>query len=252
MKKLYLLFSLFLFLSGNLYSDDHTSSYGMEGYQCNFEKGKDMDDLIKFTSKELNPYADSNWKAPYSGFILTPYLRAGDEATFDFGWVGFTNSHKEMGIVQDSWFSDSASKTSAKWDALSDCGSQGYYMAVEAREPTVQFVEGGSTFWEIRSCSFLDGKSVEDLAASDRAWNVYNDKRGFTGGVWRWWPGPGTSNSSESDFLLNISYNSWEEYGESLDDEFWNRSSRPESILSCDKPRVYIALNARNRPFETE
>ena len=61
-----------------------------------------------------------------------------------------------------------------------------------------------------------------------------------------------TSNSSDSDFLLNISYNSWEEYGESLDDEFWNRSSRPESILSCDKPRVYIALNARNRPFETD
>ena len=61
-----------------------------------------------------------------------------------------------------------------------------------------------------------------------------------------------TSNSSEIDFLLNVTYNSWEEYGESLDDEFWNSSSRPESILSCDTPRVYSALNARNRPFETE
>jgi hypothetical protein len=115
--------------------------------------------------------------------------------------------------------------------------------------PTIPFEEGGTTFWEIRSCSFIEGKSVEDLKASDEAWNDYNDKRGFTGGVWRWWPGPGTSNSLEIDFLLNVTYNTWEEYGESLDDRFWNRASQPESILSCDTPRVYTAMNARNRPF---
>jgi len=53
----------------------------------------------------------------------------------------------------------------------------------------------------------------------------------------------------EIDFLLNVTYNTWEEYGESLDDRFWNRASQPESILSCDTPRVYTAMNARNRPF---
>ena len=200
-----------------IHADDHLPvSYGMEGYQCNFEEGKDINDVVNFTSRDLNPYADKNWKSAYNGFVLTPFLRAGNEATFDFGWVGFTNSHKDMGIVQDSWFSEKAEKTSAKWDSISDCGSQGYYMAIEARAPSVPFEEGETSFWEIRSCSFVDGKSAEDLKANDKVWNDYNDKRGFTGGVWRWWPGPGTSNSSEIDFLLNVTYNSWEEYGLSL------------------------------------
>ena len=246
----YLLIWLIFFGLNNLPADAHMPvSYGMEGYQCNFEEDKNMDDVVDFISEDLNPYADKSWKAAYSGFVLTPFLRSANESNFDFGWVGFTNSHKDMGIVQDSWFSDEAASTFAKWDSISDCGSQGYYMAVEARAPTIPFEEGGTTFWEIRSCSFIEGKSVEDLKASDEAWNDYNDKRGFTGGVWRWWPGPGTSNSLEIDFLLNVTYNTWEEYGESLDDRFWNRASQPESILSCDTPRVYTAMNARNRPF---
>ena len=108
-------------------------------------------------------------------------MRSANESNFDFGWVGFTNSHKDMGIVQDSWFSDEAASTFAKWDSISDCGSQGYYMAVEARAPTIPFEEGGTTFWEIRSCSFIEGKSVEDLKASDEAWNDYNDKEDYWG-----------------------------------------------------------------------
>ena len=82
---------------------------------------------------------------------------------FDVGWVGFTNTHKDMGIVQDSWFSDEASETFAKWETLTDCSSQGYYMAIEARTPKVQFTEGQTSFWAIRSCSLNEAKSVNDL-----------------------------------------------------------------------------------------
>ena len=56
----------------------------------------------------------------------------------------------------------------------------------------------------------------------------------------------------ECDFFLNVSYNSWEELGEYLDDAFWEKTPRPDSILNCDKPRVYAANNARNRPFNKE
>ena len=238
-------------LSFATFADDHKPvSYGMEGYQCNFKEGKDLDDALNFTAKSLNPYADKNWSVPYSGFYLTPFLRS-EEIDFDIAWVGFTNSHKDMGIVQDSWFSEEAASTFKKWEAISDCDSQGYYMAIEARAPTVPFEEGGMTIWAIRSCSFEEGKSVDDLAASDEVWNTYNDEIGFTGGVWRWWPGPGTPNTFEGDFLLNISYNSWEEYGQSLDDRFWGKTPQT-GTLSCDTPRVYTAINARNRPFGNE
>ena len=248
-RKLVLL--LMLASSTQLFSDDHVISYGMEGYQCNFAKGKDLDDVISFAQKSLNPYADQNWPVPYSSFIMTPFLRSA-EIDFDFAWVGFTNNHKDMGSIQDSWFSDAATSVSTKWSALSECNSQGYYTAIEARTPSIPFVEGENTYFSVASCSFKDGKSVKDLAASDKAWNEYNDIRGFTGGVWRWVPGPGTSNSFEGDFFLNVSYNSWEELGEYLDDAFWEKTPRPDSILNCDKPRVYAANNARNRPFDKE
>jgi hypothetical protein len=154
-----------------------------------------------------------------------------------------------MGIVQDSWFAEESSETFAKWESLTDCSSQAYYMAIEARTPSVTFSEGENSFWAIRSCSINEGKTVQDLLATDKAWNEYMDKLGHTGGVWRWVPVAGTSNSFEGDFLLNISFNSWEEYGSVQDDSFWGITPRPESVLSCDTPRVYTAFNARNRPF---
>ena len=52
------LLPLFLTFSIHLLADDHVISYGMEGYQCNVAEGKDMDDVVKFAEKSLNPYAD--------------------------------------------------------------------------------------------------------------------------------------------------------------------------------------------------
>ena len=247
MNKKIILISLFISFLGFVSADDHMPiSYGMEGYQCNYKEGVSFNDLME---KDLNPYADKNWPAPYSGFYLTPFLRSGDEIAFDVSWVGFTNNHEDMGIVQDSWFSEEASETFSRWESLTDCSSQGYYMAIEARTPSVQFVEGKNTFWAIRSCSLNEGKTVEDLLASDKEWNAYMDQLGHTGGVWRWVPVAGTSNSFEGDFLMNISFNSWKEYGSIQDDSFWGNTPRPESVISCDNPRVYSAFSARNRPF---
>ena len=250
MNKKIILISLFISFLGFVSADDHMPiSYGMEGYQCNYKEGVSFNDLIEFMEKDLNPYADKNWPAPYSGFYLTPFLRSGDEIAFDVSWVGFTNNHEDMGIVQDSWFSEDASEIFSRWESLTDCTSQGYYMAIEARTPSIQFVEGKNTFWAIRSCSLNEGKTVEDLLASDKEWNAYMDQLGHTGGVWRWVPVAGTSNSFEGDFLMNISFNSWKEYGSIQDDSFWGNTPRPESVISCDNPRVYSAFSARNRPF---
>ena len=175
-------------LSSTLAADDHVISYGMEGYQCNYKDGVTFDDLVSFTQEDLNPYADENWTASYSGFYLTPFLRSSDDVSFDVGWVGFTNNHKDMGKVQDSWFSETASDTFEKWESLADCSSQGYYMAIEARTPSVEFIEGETTFWSISSCSLNEGKTIEDLLTSDKAWNEYMDKLNHSGGVWRWVP----------------------------------------------------------------
>ena len=247
MKNLFIVMLSVFSLSSTLAADDHVISYGMEGYQCNYKDGVTFDDLVSFTQEDLNPYADENWTASYSGFYLTPFLRSSDDVSFDVGWVGFTNNHKDMGKVQDSWFSETASDTFEKWESLADCSSQGYYMAIEARTPSVEFIEGETTFWSISSCSLNEGKTIEDLLTSDKAWNEYMDKLNHSGGVWRWVPISGIADSFEADFLLNVTFNSWEEYGAIQDDIFWGTTQQPESVITCDNPRVYSSFNARNR-----
>ena len=91
----YIAFLGLIFFSYMAYSDNHVPrSYGMEGYQCNLQPGKDLNDVMKFIEESLNPHADKYWSAPYSGFVMTPFLRS-EEIDFDFAWVGFTNNHKD-------------------------------------------------------------------------------------------------------------------------------------------------------------
>ena len=76
MKNLVILMLSIFSLFSTLAADDHVISYGMEGYQCNYKEGVTFDDLVSFTQEDLNPYADENWTASYSGFYLTPFLRS--------------------------------------------------------------------------------------------------------------------------------------------------------------------------------
>ena len=65
----------------------------------------------------------------------------------------------------------------------------------------------------IQSCSFKDGKSVDDLQANDKIWNKYLDDSGFEGGYWRWWPETGSPTETDYDYLVAVSFSSVEEYG---------------------------------------
>ena len=99
----------------------------------------------------------------------------------------------------------------------------------------------------ISSCSFKEGKSGSDLAENDKVWNAYNDGTGFTGGVYRWWPGPGSATNIDHDFYLAIGYSSMEQFGQARDDRLasMRAGTRPEGILNCDDARVYKTQNIR-------
>ena len=76
-----LLISISLSFFGILKADDHIEISAMEGIQCNFQDGKDMDDAMKVIS-EWNDYGDENFSEPYSAWILTPVYRTNSD--FDF------------------------------------------------------------------------------------------------------------------------------------------------------------------------
>ena len=62
-------------------------------------------------------------------FLSPPFLRS------FLAWVGFTNNHKDMGIVQDSWFS--ASEKHLQVGIFNGLPISRYYMAMR-QEPKVQ------------------------------------------------------------------------------------------------------------------
>ena len=221
------------------------TTYSMEAFQCNYVDGKDYSDVKKILPS-WTEHANENFSVPYSAAMLTPYLKAEADVDFDLAWVGFSGTQEQMGTIADEWLG-TGSKIQAKWDRVVDCPSYGFYGVFEARAPAETFTEGGTTYWAISACSLKEGKKASDLANSDEEWNAFMTSQGHKGGVWRWWPGAGTPNSFEGDFLLNISYSSMAEMGRIQDARYAasNNGNLPESILNCDNPRVYIAENVR-------
>ena len=237
--------TLIITLSFWITSLSSDTTYAMEAFQCNYVDGKNYSDVQKVVPS-WTKYADENFSQPYSAALLTPYLKSESDVDFDVAWVGFTGNQEQMGIIADEYLATS-SKIQAKWDRVVDCPSYGFYGVFEARRPSESFVEGENTYWAISSCSFREGKKASDLANSDKGWNAFMNQQGHTGGVWRWWPGAGSPNSFEGDFLLNISYSSMSEMGRIQDARYAAQiaGDLPESILNCDNPRVYIAENVR-------
>jgi hypothetical protein len=228
------------------YADNHyPATYAMEALQCNFEEGKDMDDAMKVIS-EWKANADKNFSVAYSAWTLTPLYYSKSDVPFDFGWMGYTQNMKDMGTTQDE-FQATGQKIGAKWEKVTDCAGQALFGVVESRAPKDPFVEGQTGYMAISSCSFKEGKSGSDLAENDKVWNAYNDGTGFTGGVYRWWPGPGSATNIDHDFYLAIGYSSMEQFGQARDDRLANMraGTRPEGILNCDDARVYKTQNIR-------
>ena len=83
MRKNVFLLALVLSFVGVAQADDHIELSAMEGLQCNFQDGKDMDDVMKVIS-EWNNYGDANFSEPYNAWIFTPVYRTNSDFDFDF------------------------------------------------------------------------------------------------------------------------------------------------------------------------
>ena len=245
MKIKLILLSLIFSLAHPISADDHIELAAMEGLQCNYAEGKDMDDVMRVIS-QWNAFGDENFGAPYNAWIFTPIYRSNSDYDFDFMFLGFTNTFKEMGRVQDD-FQNGASKIGARWDAVTECAGQSMNLNVEVRAPQNPWEANGVGYASISSCSFKDGKSMSDLEDNSKTWNKYLDGIGFEGGIWRWWPETGSPTSITHDYWMVASFDSVEQYGQGRDARFSAMMSdtRPEEIHNCDTPRLYKSTNIR-------
>jgi len=248
MKKL-ITISFLLFSINFVHSDDHLPQFfPMEGVQCKYNKGKDLDDLLKVVSK-WNDYMDQSVEAGnpnYSAYLLTPYMISGDEFDFDFVWLGaWENFASLSGITQ---YLSEASDIQKAFDKVSTCETRQLAPTLNVRTLNESNENTEGNIVQIRSCKNI-GTPQETLQAYAEL-SSRLDAAEADIGIWLLVKGAGSPSNSDYDFLqMNVSTSS--AWGNTLE-KVWNGNAFQGMELAdkvdCGPSRIYVgrALRSNN------
>jgi hypothetical protein len=102
MNKIFISIIIFLSSISSLHADDHIEIAGMVAMQCQFEDGKDMDDVMKVLD-EWSEYGDENFSELFNAWILTPVYMSTSDFDLDFVFLGFADSLGAIGKTEDEF-----------------------------------------------------------------------------------------------------------------------------------------------------
>ena len=242
MRNLFILASLVL--AGSLFSEDNTPQmpnlFPIEVQQCNFKGNKDMDDFMSHID-EWNDFLDAHSDSPYVGWVLTPHYRTASDFSFDFGWLGGSNTWESFGAIYDAWM-EKAPKLAAKFDRVRSCDTQTIFAAQAVRQLPESSDQSGVLM--VSNCKVLEGVTPIDIFQADAKWNAYLDSIGNEGGIFRWYPAIGAPSNLDYDFKYVLFAESMSTWGQSsgnfvngggiqVNDEIFG------NLLSCDSARMY-------------
>jgi hypothetical protein len=227
-------------LTTSAFGDDHAEpQYGaLEGYFCNYNKGKGLSDVLKVAG-EWDEWADSNVSVNYSAWVMTPQVNNPQDFPYDYFWLGVADNHEALGTVNDEWMAKGA-KIQKKWEAIEVCDSHNLMTGLMARpfQSTT-----GHAFVQISGCELNDGKTLQDLMVADKQWAKWMDEVGMPGGLLRWLPFAGDSRDSTTDLYSVYLTESMASRGKAHDMMIKGGAavlqSTYDDVMSCDTPRIY-------------
>lgn len=225
-------------------ADDHMQAptfLPLEGFACNYNSGKDSDDLAKVI-EEWNEYVDSTGVS-YNAWIFTPYYYS-EDMTADTIWIGVAPTWEEMMEAAETMTTEEGQKIQAKFDRISDCYDHtGWGLEIVRAS---QELGGGlaTTQW----CTLNEGVTPDQVLAADKKMNTYLDKQNVTGGVSRWWAGSGLPSRFDADMLWVQTANSMTEWGRGVDQAVNGGGNQVMGsiygdLMSCTNREVF-AVNA--------
>ena len=147
-----------------------------EGFGCNFQDGKDFDDLDmvvdfykkqrgKINSPEVNKMVSRVW-TPFRG-----------NAGFDFVWFNSNMTYTEWGRVVDAFDNtDVGRAVLERFNEVADCSVSGLAINELLVQTEKQFEDDGEVMVESYRCQLHPGKSVEDSDAALAAWKPAFEK----------------------------------------------------------------------------
>lgn len=212
----------------------------IESFYCSYAKNKDMGDLLK-TAAVWDEWADDNFPAAYTAYVLSPVVATESDFPFDVVWLGVAKDQQTLGKINDTWLAKGVDMKK-KFDAVSPCNSHGYLTSIEARPyPNL----GKMGYLQIQACQYNNGKSLADLMAADMKWTAWMDETGMPGGIYRWLPAVGSPRGDKTNFYNVYVTDSLAQRGVAHDmmvaGGFAVRDGMYDDIAVCDNPRIWHA-----------
>jgi hypothetical protein len=233
--------AILVFTSSSLTLADHHAApqtAALEAVFCSFEKGKDMDDLLKVTA-EWDKWIDSSDSKAYAAYVMQPVINTGADFPYDYFWLGVAKNHEALGQSADEWMKKGG-KIAAKFDAVAPCDTH-ILMTSQVIKPGNNDGKGG--FAQISSCELKDGANMMSLMAADKQWVSWMTDNEMPGGLVRWYGGVGEAKDSTTDFYSVYLAESLAQRGKAHDMMMAGGGAALDSIyedvMTCDVPRVY-------------
>jgi len=232
-------------ISYSNFADDHMQAptfYPLEGFACNYNSGKDADDLSKVV-EEWNEYADSTG-VTYNAWIFAPYYYSEDQ-TADTYWIGVAPTWEEMGEASETMFTPEGQKIQAKFNRVSECYDHTGW-GLEIVRPQ-QIVDGFAT---MQWCTLNEDTTFEQVLSADKKMNAYLDEENMPGGIARWWPGSGIPSRFDADMLWVQTNSSLSEWGRGVDKAVNGGGNQImgsiyNDLMSCENREVFQVTGIR-------
>ena len=233
--------ALIVLASSSLALADHHAAprtAALEAFFCSFEKGKDMDDLLKVTA-EWDKWIDTSDSKGYEAYVMQPVINTGADFPYDYFWLGIAKNHEAMGQSSDEWMKKGG-KIAAKFDAVAPCDTH-IFMTSQVVKPGNNNVKGG--FAQISSCELKEGANMGTLMVADKQWVSWMTDNDMPGALMRWFGGVGEAKDSTTDFYSVYLAESLAQRGKAHDMMMAGGgaalSSIYDDVMTCDVPRVY-------------
>ena len=242
MRKLISIVGLALLASAPALADHHAAPRmsAIEGFFCNINDGKGMDDVMKVSAK-WSDWASENFSSPYAAWVMAPVAANKQAFDYDYFWLGVSKNHSDLGTVGDEWIAKGGSMQK-QFDKTVACENHIIFSSMEVK-PLASREKPG--FVQLSSCQFTENGNMASLMAADKKWSAWMDKNNVPGGIYRWFPGVGWSPNNQTDLFSVYTAESMAERGEAHDMIMAGGLQAFEEIygdvMACDSPQLYMA-----------
>ena len=234
-------------LSFSVMADDHMENPAfipLEGYACNFSKGKDMDDLYKVVDK-WNEHIDEGG-TQYNSWVFTPFYYSEEEAA-DIYWIGVSPTWEEMLKTDEHMTKPEGQKIQAQFNKVSPCYDHTNWGYESVRTGSDSDDDGVVT---LQWCDLTEDTTRDQVLAADKKYNAYMESTGSSSGAGRWWPGSGIPSRFTADFIWGVGADSLSDWGRGADRAVNGGGNQAMQsiygdLMTCSNRSVYTVKAAR-------